>query len=578
MKIKSYIHKIRIILGNKNQKQFCFLIIGLFFLSLLELIGLGSIPFFIVALFDPEDFLTFIISFNYLNFLIDFFSENFILKYSFLIISIFLIKNVYYFYIVLMKSKFIKKVKIDLIDKLYNSYINKGYIFHINNNPSKLVKNLNTEINRTVSSVSSLLSIFLELLITFLIFLVIFFSNPAISIFAVIFLSLISLIYYFVIKEYSVKWGKNISKYFGIFFKNLSETFGAIREIKLSNKLENYKKLVMKNVNEMEQMNFNQTILNSTPRIILEIIAVSSIVLIAMIMIYFDENNNSNLALLSFVAISSIRLVPSITTISKSFNDMNYLNSSLDIIYNDITINTNAAPVYYAKKKEKIIDFKNKLSIQNLSFGYDKSNVLLNNINLEIDKGSTVSISGQSGSGKTTLVNLITGLLQPDKGKILIDDLDIINNLSSFQSKIGYVAQDTYLLDDTIRENLTFLVNDKTTISDKEILDILKLVKLDKFLDTCQNGLDTIIGDRAVRVSGGQKQRISLARTLMIKPEILILDEATSALDFENEELILDEIMRLYANKTIILITHRKNSLKYCDKNYSLIEGKLTVS
>ena len=577
MKIKSYIHKIRIILGKKNQKQFCFLIIGLFFLSLLELIGLGSIPFFIVALFDPENFLTFLNNLNYLNFLIDFFSENFILKYSFLIISIFLIKNIYYFYIILVKSRFIKKVKIDLIDKLYNSYINKEYIFHVNNNPSKLVKNLNTEINRTVSSVSSLLSIFLEILLTFLIFLVIFLSNPVISISAVIFLSLISLVYYFVIKEYSVKWGKNISKYFGIFFKNLSETFGAIREIKLSNKLENYKNIVMKNVNEMEQMNLNQTILNSTPRIILEVIAVSSIVLIAMIMIYFDENNNSNLALLSFVAISSIRLVPSITTISKSFNDMNYLNSSLDIIYNDITNKTNA-DLYYVDRKEKKLNFKNKLSIQNLSFGYDKSNVILNNINLKIDKGSKVSISGQSGSGKTTLVNLITGLLKPDKGKILIDDLDIINDLSTFQSKIGYVAQDTYLLDDTIRENLTFLVNDKTTVSEHEIWNILKLVKLDKFLDTCQNGLDTIIGDRAVRVSGGQKQRISLARTLLIKPEILILDEATSALDFENEELILDEIMKLYANKTIILITHRKNSLKYCDKNYLLIERKLTRS
>tara|TARA_Y100000816_G_scaffold292182_1_gene286260 strand:+ start:1194 stop:2927 length:1734 start_codon:yes stop_codon:yes gene_type:complete len=577
MKIKSYIHKIRVVLGKKNQKQFCFLIIGLFFLSLLELIGLGSIPFFIVALFDPENFLTFLNNLNYLNFLIDFFSENFILKYSFLIISIFFIKNIYYFYIILVKSRFIKKVKIDLIDKLYNSYINKEYIFHVNNNPSKLVKNLNTEINRTVSSVSSLLSIFLEILLTFLIFLVIFLSNPVISISAVIFLSLISLVYYFVIKEYSVKWGKNISKYFGIFFKNLSETFGAIREIKLSNKLENYKNIVMKNVNEMEQMNLNQTILNSTPRIILEVIAVSSIVLIAMIMIYFDENNNSNLALLSFVAISSIRLVPSITTISKSFNDMNYLNSSLDIIYNDITNKTNA-DLYYVDRKEKKLNFKNKLSIQNLSFGYDKSNVILNNINLKIDKGSKVSISGQSGSGKTTLVNLITGLLKPDKGKILIDDLDIINDLSTFQSKIGYVAQDTYLLDDTIRENLTFLVNDKTTVSEHEIWDILKLVKLDKFLDTCQNGLDTIIGDRAVRVSGGQKQRISLARTLLIKPEILILDEATSALDFENEELILDEIMKLYANKTIILITHRKNSLKYCDKNYSLIERKLTRS
>ena len=209
------------------------MIIGLFFLSLLELIGLGSIPFFIVALFDPENFLTFLNNLNYLNFLIDFFSENFILKYSFLIISIFLIKNIYYFYIILVKSRFIKKVKIDLIDKLYNSYINKEYIFHVNNNPSKLVKNLNTEINRTVSSVSSLLSIFLEILLTFLIFLVIF-SNPVISISAVIFLSLISLVYYFVIMEYSVKWGKNISKYFGIFFKNLSETFGAIREIKLS--------------------------------------------------------------------------------------------------------------------------------------------------------------------------------------------------------------------------------------------------------------------------------------------------------------------------------------------------------
>ena len=193
---------------------------------------------------------------------------------------------------------------------------------------------------------------------------------------------------------------------------------------------------------------------------------------------------------------------------------------------------------------------------------------------MSIKKGTRVGIIGKSGSGKSTLVDIILGLLEPEKGEILVDGINIKDNKHSWQSYIGYIPQDIYLLDDTIKNNITFGI-DKNDINKKLLYESIKIAQLEKFVESSKNKLDTVVGNRGIKISGGEKQRIGIARALYNNPEILIFDEATSALDVDNENKILDEIYEGIGNKTLIVISHRNNTVKYCDLIYVMEQGKI---
>ena len=181
-----------------------------------------------------------------------------------------------------------------------------------------------------------------------------------------------------------------------------------------------------------------------------------------------------------------------------------------------------------------------------------------------------IGILGPSGSGKTTLVNLITGLIKPNSGKILVDDFqDINDDIPSWQLKIGYVSQSIFLFDGTLEENISFGSEDET-IDQSKLLNCIKLSQLDKFVKEQKNGLKTLIGENGAKISGGQIQRIGIARSLYRNNEILILDESTNALDEETEKEFFKSLMILKGNRTIILISHNKENLKYCDKVYNV--------
>jgi len=171
-------------------------------------------------------------------------------------------------------------------------------------------------------------------------------------------------------------------------------------------------------------------------------------------------------------------------------------------------------------------------------------------------------------------VSLLLGLLQPTKGKILVDEKDISKNLRNWQSQIGYVSQDIYLLDDTIRNNIAFGHSD-ANINSKHILNAIKTAQLESFIKSLPKGEKTIVGNRGIRISGGQKQRIGIARALYNQPRVLIFDEATSSLDLENERKIMDKICRNNKDLTFIIISHRNNTVKNCDLIYVFDNGKL---
>ena len=227
------------------------------------------------------------------------------------------------------------------------------------------------------------------------------------------------------------------------------------------------------------------------------------------------------------------------------------------------------------EKNHKNFSFKDQIKFENVFFSHENSNTkILQNISLEIRQGQKIGIIGKSGAGKSTLIDLILGLIKPTKGKILIDDSNLDYNLRDWQKQIGYVPQDIYLLDDTIRNNIAFGLN-TNDINQEVILNSIELSRLKDYVSSLEKKENTVVGNRGIKVSGGQKQRIGIARALYHNPKILILDEATSSLDTINEKKIMEEIYNTAENITLIIVTHRHKSVSRCDKVYLLDNGKI---
>ena len=244
----------------------------------------------------------------------------------------------------------------------------------------------------------------------------------------------------------------------------------------------------------------------------------------------------------------------------------------LDILYNDLK----SLHILEKYSRENIPKLRNKIELKNLSHSYEKDGgtKILNDINLEILHGTKIGIIGKSGSGKSTLANLILGLIKPTQGKILVDGNDISLSIYDWTNQIGYVPQKIYILDETLKKNIAFGIND-IDISEDNIHDSINKSQLKDFVNSLQNGIDTILGERGVRISGGQLQRIGIARALYHNPSVLVLDEATSSLDNETEKDFMDVINDLDGSRTMIIISHRLSTLEKCDKIYEISDGDI---
>ena len=265
---------------------------------------------------------------------------------------------------------------------------------------------------------------------------------------------------------------------------------------------------------------------------------------------------------------AAFRILPSINII---ISRSQYLNFAKPVI-------KNLKKKFYkiSEKKTKTLNninvsFDKNILLKNIYYNYPKNkNFVFSDLNFQLNKFESIGLMGESGSGKTTLINIITGLLRPTKGEILLDDKKTLNfQLYKSNQIIGYVPQQTYLLDDTIKNNIAFGQNEKE-IDEKFMENIIELVELKKLLEKVSNGLDTVIGEKGIKLSGGQIQRIGIARALYVKPSLLILDEATNAIDDSTEKKIFSNLDTVKRKFTSIMVAHRKSSLVLCDKIYEI--------
>ena len=287
------------------------------------------------------------------------------------------------------------------------------------------------------------------------------------------------------------------------------------------------------------------------------------------------------LSTMGLFAMAAFRLMPSINRMVTAVTSIKYNYPALDIIYEDLLVNEENELLVNKNinlnKQQNVIKrtFHRGIKLENVFYRYpNQLEYNIYDVSLEIPVGKSVAFVGPSGAGKTTIVDIILGLLNPEKGRVLVDGKELKEQLTLWQKKIGYIPQSIYLSDDSIRRNVAFGMDDKE-IDDDAVWRALRDAEMKEFIEKMPEGLDTFVGERGVRLSGGQQQRIGIARALYHNPEILFLDEATSALDTDTEKEIMKAIDGLKGEKTLIIIAHRLSTIENCDMVFQMQNGKI---
>jgi ABC-type multidrug transport system fused ATPase/permease subunit len=488
----------------------------------------------------------------------------------FIILFFYVLKTLYLFFVTFFQSKISLDIQISFADKLLDLYQKQNFLRYLDSNSSEQIRNIYSEVPVFVKYlILPSILIFTEIFVSITILSFISFINFKFLFLSMILLVFSGFIYFLIFGKKLKKWGDNRLRNDKKRIEYLQYNFFGHKELLLNNKNDLLKKKY-KEYNYISGINnLYSSVLAQFPRYFLELILIILVISFILISLVQDTSLVNLIPILSVFFGAFYRLMPSFNRIYQSIQNIKFGYPVFKKIKEEFIETKNV------KINDELITFNKEIKLKDINFNYNKKKIL-RNIFLDIKKGECIVITGHSGSGKSTLINLITGMLSPNSGEILIDGVKKKLRNKNWFNIVSHIPQSTFMLNDTIKSNIKFDFEVKSTNDDEEITDILEKVKLKEFLNKQPNGLNTLIGDYGAKISGGEKQRISLARALYKKSEILIFDEATSSLDRENEIFILDFIKSLKGKKTIILISHNPKLINFSDKIFNLDGGYIS--
>lgn len=568
--MKSIIQRLYHIFPNKLFYSLIVLYFLLLVLTIFEFIGIGSIPIMISMMIDYNTEII-LLGLNLSNLInkVSLF-DNRVISLGLIIIFIFFLKAIFLLFFNLFELTLRKKMKISICQKLINSYIGKPFIFFINNNSSDLSKNVITEVDQSVTFITSILSISKEISIVMALFLVMFYFEPILAFSVFIIISILVAFFLYSTDSKLKKIAHQRWNTLSGVFKSSGNIFSGIKDIKVFKKEKSFVKEFLETKKNYEHALQTSEFIRRLPKTILEFFAIIFLVSLTIIFIQLGKNTLELIPILSLIAVIVIRFIPSFNTIAAEITYLKVYKLSFDNVSKEILENEN----FFSKKDREFSDLSenNAVEIENLNYDYlDKEKKMhsIKNLNLKIKKNSFSGIVGKSGAGKSTIINIILGLLDPQSGNVKIDKSLKKNDNTEM---ISYVPQDIILNDDTLKSNIAFGV-DKKEIDEQKVLTSLKDAGLSDFLEN--KDINLKVGDKGIKLSGGERQRIGIARALYVDPKILVLDEPTSALDIETESEVIKTINKLKSKCTVIIIAHKMSTLKYCDNIFLIDKGNL---
>ncbi len=364
-------------------------------------------------------------------------------------------------------------------------------------------------------------------------------------------------------------------------FRLATEMLNGVKELKILGQVEAYPQRFAKWSAVYAKNQWISAAVSLVPRYAIESLAFGSMVLVVLYLLAARKDFTEVIPLLVLYAFTAYRLLPAFQQLFSSATQIRFNLASLEVVEERLKV-LGSAQAREAKPgllvKVDPVSFEREIQLKNIGFAYSTARgPVLDDFTLAIQRNATIALVGSTGSGKTTIVDIILGLLEPQRGSLLVDGRPITSaNATAWQKRLGYVPQHIYLADDSLAANIAFGVPPKQVQMDR-VWRTAQIAKLHEFaLAELPDGYDTMVGERGVKLSGGQRQRIGIARALYSDPDVLILDEATSALDGITEDAVTDALQVLFHAKTIIMIAHRLGTVKHADRIYLLESGRVT--
>lgn len=569
--------KINFILNRKQKVNLIILFFVILFGTLMELAGVSIILPFVQAIVSPDALmqnqyvvkLCEILKIEKIN--------QLLIGLSFVLIGIYIFKNIYLCLMNNLIYRFIFNNQRRLSNKMFDFYMKQPYVFHLSKNSSEIIRNIASDSAMFFSAVLACLQLLTEISVCFVLVIFLLLVDKSITIGITTVLFVFVVIYVKLIKSKIREMGETTRECQTNMTKWIQQGFGGVKEIKILGREQFFLKQYDKTYSIYAKSSRDYVTYSYLPKPMMETFCIGGMMLVIILKLYKGVDLSYFAPTLSVFAIAAFRMMPSAGRVAQYINNVTYNRPAVDAVYSSLKDIELISDNTISNKGIQMFEFADAINIQNLSFRYPNVEMnVLENVSMKIPKNHSVAFVGPSGAGKTTLADIILGVLEPRSGAVLADDVNVHENLNGWNKHLGYIPQAIYLTDDSIRNNVAFGI-EPDKIDDERVWNALEGAQLKSFVEGLENGLNTIAGERGARLSGGQRQRIGIARALYRDPDVLVLDEATSALDTDTETAVMEAIENLSGKKTIIIIAHRLTTIRNCDIVYEIDNGTVTL-
>ena len=546
--------KLRHILDRPTKTRLVLLLFGIMAGAMLEMLALAVISPFITVLIDLETIHTT----GYLQIIYDFFgfqtTTHFLALFTFILAAVYIFRGVYLYILNRVQFRFIAARQAVMSGKLLKKILKYSYLFHLSKNFAELQRIVILDVNALFILTSHILFFLTDLFVAFFIFIFLIVVSPAMTALVAFLAGVFIFAYMKKFRKKIISLGEEHRVASIASHKALQQGLNGIKEVKILSKEDYFHSAFMKSSIEFVQTNTKYNTLQAVPRLFIETVCFGGVFLFLGILMIGGMDISGLVPQISLFVLAAFRLLPAVTRMTNYANTVIFHKFAINAVYENMyEINDIVHPF---SESDHISDLKD-ITVSSVSFSYPQSNeTVLKDVSFTIPDKKSVAIIGASGVGKTTLIDIILGIITPEKGDVYFGNKSVYKHFDEWSKEIGYIPQQIYLLDESIRENIAFGI-ESNKIKDEDIWKALETAQLKSFVENLPQGLDTLIGEHGTKLSGGQRQRLSIARALYTNPSVLVMDEATSSLDNETEDAVMAAIKGLQGEKTIIIIAHR---------------------
>ena len=496
------------------------------------------------------------------------------------IIAIYIFKAVFLILQTYLLARFANKNRARCTTNLLWQFLHRPYEYYLYAETSDIIRTIYGDMDNIFNLLLQCMNFASELVVSMCLGVFLLITDWKMCLLMVLLLGVLTLINVKVIKKHLNIAGEGSRITQAGMYKWILQGASGIKDVKVLRKEYYFTDRYSDSAEGYADNQIKYNVLTNLPRLLIEAVAILGILIYVMISMLVGVNIASLMTTIAAFAVAAMRLLPSVNRLNTYIANIAYFEPALDFIYENVNtkgLSEENVLITHNPTEEYVpaLSFKDTIKLNDITFAYPNTDKnIFTHADMTVPIGASVGVVGASGAGKSTIVDIMLGLLEVKTGEILCDGIDAIEHYPEWLSHIGYIPQTIYMLDDSIRRNIAFGVDD-SDIEDDRVWAVLKEAQMMDFVKDLPDGLDAQIGERGVRISGGQRQRLGIARALYHNPQILIFDEATSALDNDTETAIMDAIDSLHGQKTMVIIAHRLRTIENCDIIYEVKDEKI---